>query len=143
GTTADDDDVAASREVVWHDVVGPDPQEFHCRDDLGQVGPGHRQDAPGHHADRKEDGVIVVEELLELHVLADVLVDPDVDAHVDDHLNFPEQLIMVETEMRNAGRKQAAELGFPLVEVDPITHETEILYGGHPRRPGAHHGDPS
>ena len=44
--------------------------------------------------------------------------------------------------MRNAGRKQAAELGFPLVKVDPITHETEILHRGHARRPGAHHGDP-
>ena len=142
GATADDDHVTATREVVRDDVVGAHPQEFHRRDHFRQVGAGHRQDAPGHHADREEDGVIVVEELLELDVLADVLIDPDVDAHVDDHLNFPEQLVVVETEMRDAGGKQAAELGFPLVKVDRITHETEILDRSHARRPGAHHGDP-
>src|SRR2546430_15123363 len=69
------------------------------------------QDAPGHHADREEDGVIVVEELLELDVLADVLIDPDVDAHIDDHLNFPEQLVVVETEVGDTGRSEERRVG--------------------------------
>src|SRR6202011_3679349 len=89
---------------------GPHPQEFHRRDDLRQIGAGHRQDAPRHHADRQEDGVVIIEELLELDVLADVLAEVDIDAHVDDHLDFPEQLVMVETEVRDAGREQPPSL---------------------------------
>src|SRR5207302_5114164 len=88
----DHDHVTAAREIVRDDVVGPHPQELHRRDDLRQVRAGHGQDAPRHRADRNEDGVVVGEQLLDRDVLANVFTEEDIDPHVDDHLDLPEQL---------------------------------------------------
>src|SRR5207237_5589675 len=126
-TAADDDHVTAAREIVGDDIVRPYPEEFHRGDHFGQVRARDRQDAAGHHPNGEEDRVIVAAQLLDGDVLPDILVQEDVDSHVDDHLDLPEQLVVVEAEVRNAGRQQAAELGLALVQIDAVSHQPEVL----------------
>ena len=136
--TADDDDPVSY--LDFETLIDVD-EEFDGLEDPVRLVALDVEAAPEGGPDRHEQCVVAVLQLVERHVFAQLGVEVDVDAEVDDGLQLGIEEVTVEPVLGDPELHHAAELGGRLVDGDLIAVAAQVVGARHAGRTAADDAD--